>query len=64
VADRRRAVLAIATVYLPLLINVRNSFISVPAQCAAGVLLVIGLAALQHLMETVLCRPYESAAYL
>jgi hypothetical protein len=63
-ADRRLAVLAIATVYLPLLINVRNSFISVPAQCAAGVLLVLGLAAVQHIVGTVLCRPYESAAYL
>ena len=43
------AVLAIATAYPPLLINIRNSFVSVPAQCAAGILVVFAAAAVRHM---------------
>jgi hypothetical protein len=62
IANPRWATLAIATIYLPLLINVRNSFISVPAQCAAGVLIVLGLVAMRHVSGVVMCRPYAPAA--
>jgi hypothetical protein len=62
--DRRLAVLAIATVYLPLLTNVRNSFVSVPAQCALGVILVVGLTAMRHVSSTVLCRPDARSTYV
>jgi hypothetical protein len=64
IADRRIAVLAIATVYVPVLINVRNSFVSVPAQCAAGILMVLGLGAIRHVVGSVMCRPYARATYI
>jgi hypothetical protein len=64
IADRRIAVLAIATMYVPLLTNVRNSFVSLPAQCAAGILIVVGLGAIRHVVGSVLCRPYASAAHV
>jgi hypothetical protein len=64
VADRRRAVLMIATLYVPLLINVRNSFISVPAQCAAGLLLIACLAAVRHVSASIICNPYARAPYV
>jgi len=64
IRDRRRAVLAIATLYPPLLINIRNSFVSVPAQCAAGILVVLATAAVRHVVETVVSRNYARAAYI
>ncbi|HEY7287838.1 MAG TPA: O-antigen polysaccharide polymerase Wzy [Vicinamibacterales bacterium] len=58
VADPRTAVLLIATVYVPLLVNVRNSFVSVPAQCALGVLLATLIAAVRHVVGSVLSKPH------
>jgi hypothetical protein len=62
--DRRIAVLAIATLYVPLLINVRNSFVSVPTQCLAGILFVVALGAMRHISSSVLCRPYARSPYV
>lgn len=64
IGDRRVAVLALATVYVPLLTNVRNSFVSVPAQCAVGILIVVGLVMIRHMTGTVLCRPYARSPYV
>jgi hypothetical protein len=64
VADRRLAVLAIATLYVPLLVNVRNSFISVPAQCAAGLLLIAGFAVVRHVSASIVCNPYARAPHV
>jgi hypothetical protein len=64
IKDRRVAVLAIATLYPPLLVNVRNSFVSVPAQCVAGVLLVTTVTAIRHVVGSVLARTaYARAAH-
>lgn len=62
--DRRMAVLAIATIYVPLLTNVRNSFISVPVQCAVGILFVLGLSLIRHMMGSVLCKPYARSPHV
>jgi O-antigen polysaccharide polymerase Wzy-like protein len=64
VRDPRRAVLLMAAIYVPLLINVRNSFVSVPAQCAAGVLITIVFAVVRHVAGTLLNRPYAHPAYI
>jgi hypothetical protein len=64
IRDRRRAVLAIATLYPPLLINIRNSFVSVPAQCAAAILVVLAAAAVRHVVRSVVCRNYARTAYI
>jgi uncharacterized membrane protein YoaK (UPF0700 family) len=64
IRDRRRAVLAIATLYPPLLINIRNSFVSVPAQCAAGILVVLAAAAVRHVVRSVVPRSYARTAYI
>ena len=64
IRDRRRAVLAIATLYPPLLINIRNSFVSVPAQCAAGILVVLAAAAVRHMVGSVVSRSYARTAYI
>lgn len=64
IADRGLAVLAIATLYVPLLINVRNSFVSVPLQCGLGVLFVFGLRAMRHVSASIRCRPYARPAYV
>jgi hypothetical protein len=64
IRDPRTAVLVIATVYVPLLINVRNSFVSVPAQCVAGLLIVIVVGISHHIVGSVLSRPYARAAYV
>ena len=64
IRDRRRAVLAIATLYPPLLINIRNSFVSVPAQCAAGILVVLAAAAVRHVVGSVVSRSYARTAYI
>jgi hypothetical protein len=62
--DRRMAVLTMAIAYLPLLTNVRNSFISVPAHCAAGLAIVLALAMIRHVAGSVVCKPYARAAYI
>ena len=64
IRDPRSAVLVIATVYVPLLINVRNSFVSVPAQCVAGLVIVIVVGISHHVVGSVLCRPYARPAYV
>ena len=64
IRDSQTAVLVIATVYVPLLINVRNSFVSVPAQCVAGLVIVIVVAISHHVVGSVLSRPYARAAYV
>ena len=56
IRNRRVAVLAIAVLYPPLLVNVRNSFVSVPAQCVAGVLLVATVTIVRHVVGSVLSR--------
>ena len=62
--DRSLAVLLISSVYLSLLINVRNSFISVPAQCVLGLGFVAALGVIRHLSSSILCRPYARATYV
>ena len=62
--DSRLAVLAIATVYIPVLTNVRNSFVSVPAHCAAGILIVLILAAMRHVALTAVGKPYAPPSYV
>jgi O-antigen polysaccharide polymerase Wzy len=62
--DRRVAVLALAIVYVPLLTNVRNSFVSVPAQCATGLAIVLALGIVRHVTGSVLSRPYARPAYI
>jgi len=64
IRDRRLAVLAIATLYPPLLINVRNSFVAVPVQCLAGILLLVGVAALRHMFGSVITRTYAHPSYV
>jgi hypothetical protein len=64
IRDRRRAVLAIATLYPPLLLNIRNSFVSVPAQCAASILVVLAAAAVRHVVGSVVSRSYARTAYI
>jgi hypothetical protein len=64
IRDRWTAVIAIATLYPPLLINIRNSFVSVPAQCAAGVLLVLAAASVRHIVGSVLPRNHARTAYI
>jgi len=57
VSDPRTAIMLIAAVYVPLLINVRNSFVSVPAQCALGAVLAALFAIVRHIVGAVLSRP-------
>ena len=64
IANRELAVLAIATLYVPLLINVRNSFVSVPLQCGVGVLFVLGLRIVRHVADSVRCTPYARSTYI
>ena len=64
VADRRLAVLAIAIFYVPLLINVRNSFVSVPLQCGVGALFVAGIHVMRHVSAAIRCRAYARPAYV
>jgi hypothetical protein len=64
IADRRLAVLAIATLYVPLLINVRNSFVSVPMQCLLGILFVAALGVIRHVSTSIICRPYARPPYI
>ena len=62
VHSRRTAVLLLATVYVPVLVNIRNSFISVPAQVAAGLVVLLALRALRHVLDSVLVRSYARPA--
>jgi hypothetical protein len=64
IADRKLAVLAIAIFYVPLLINVRNSFVSVPLQCGVGALFVAGIHVMRHVSATIRCRAYARPAYV
>jgi hypothetical protein len=62
--DRRLAVLAIAVFYVPLLTNVRNSFVSVPLQCGVGALFVAGIYVMRHVSAAIRCRAYARPAYI
>jgi O-antigen polysaccharide polymerase Wzy len=64
IADRRLAVLAIAILYVPLLTNVRNSFVSVPLQCGVGALFVAGIHVMRHVSAAIRCRAYARPAYV
>ncbi len=64
IRDPRRAVLAIAVFYPPLLINIRNSFVAVPVQCLAGIALLLGVAALRHMLNGMMTRPYANSPYV
>jgi hypothetical protein len=61
---RRAAVLALAIVYGPLLVNIRNSFVSVPAHCAFGIALILALAAVRHVLTSIAGSPYARPAYI
>jgi hypothetical protein len=62
VHSRSTAVLLLATVYVPVLVNIRNSFISVPAEVAAGLVVLLALRAVRHVLDSVLVRPYARPA--
>ncbi len=62
--DAGTSVLLIAVVYVPLLVNVRNSFVSVPAQCALGVAVALTIVAARHVSSVVVGRPNARAAYV
>ncbi len=62
IRDRRAAVLTLAIVYVPLLVNVRNSFVSVPAHCAAGLALLVALGAARHVLGSI--TPHARPAYI
>jgi O-antigen polysaccharide polymerase Wzy-like protein len=64
IADRRLAVLAIATLYVPILTNVRNSFVSVPLQCVGGVAFVLALGVIRHVAASARCRSYACSPYV
>jgi hypothetical protein len=59
----RRAVIAIATVFLPLLINIRNSFVSVPAQCGLGLAVIIGASAARRMMRNAVTKQETKRGY-
>ena len=62
--SRRMAVLTLAIVYGPLLVNIRNSFVSVPAHWAFGVALILSLAAIRHVLGSIFFRSYARPAYI
>ena len=64
VRARRTAVLTLAIVYGPLLVNIRNSFVSLPAHCAFGVALILVLAAVRHVVTSIFCSSYARPAYI
>lgn len=64
IRDSHLAVLTLATLYVPLLVNVRNSFVSVPLQCAAGLLLIAVLRVARHVSGALIHKPYASAPYV
>lgn len=64
IRERRLAVFALAIVYVPMLMNIRNTFIFVPAHLAGGVALLAALAAGRHVLGSVVRRPYARPAYI
>ena len=60
----RLAVIALAIVYIPMLMNIRNTFIFVPAHLGGGVALIAALAASRHVLGSVVRRPYARPAYI
>ena len=62
--SRRTAVLTLAIVYGPLLVNIRNSFVSVPAHWAFGVALILALAAIRHVLTSIAGSSYARPAYV
>jgi hypothetical protein len=62
--ERRLAVFALAIVYVPMLMNIRNTFIFVPAHLGGGVVLIAALAAARHVIGSVVRRPYARPAYI
>lgn len=60
----RLAVMTLAIVYVPMLMNIRNTFIFVPAHVGGGVALVAALAASRHVIGSVVRRPYARPAYV
>ena len=62
--ERRLAVFALAIVYVPMLMNIRNTFIFVPAHLGGGVVLIAALAAARHVSGSVVRRPYARPAYI
>jgi hypothetical protein len=64
VADPITAVLLIAIVYVPLLVNIRNSFVSVPAQFAVGTVIAVVVVTVRHMVGSVLSKPHARAAYV
>ena len=64
IRSRRTAVLALAIVYGPLLVNIRNSFVSVPAHWAFGVALIVSLGAIRHMLGSIFVNSYARPAYI
>jgi len=64
IRSRRTAVLTLAIVYGPLLVNIRNSFVSVPAHWAFGIALIFSLAAIRHVLGAIFVSPYARPAYI
>jgi hypothetical protein len=64
IANRGLAVLAIAILYVPLLINIRNSFVSVPLQCGLGALFVAGIHVMRNVSAMIRGRAYARPAYI
>lgn len=64
IRTRRTAVLTLAIVYGPLLVNIRNSFVSVPAHWAFGVALILSLAAIRHVFGSIFLNSYARPAYV
>ena len=64
VTDPIMAVRLIAIVYVPLLTNIRNSFVSVPAQFAVGIVIAVVMVTVRHMVGSVLSRPHARAAYV
>ena len=64
IRSRRTAVLTLAIVYGPLLVNIRNSFVSVPAHWAFGVALILSLGAIRHMLGSIFLNSYARPAYV
>jgi hypothetical protein len=62
--SRRTAVLTLVIVYAPLLVNIRNSFVSVPAHCAFGLALVLALGAIRHMHVSITTNRHARPAYV
>ena len=64
IREPRFAVFALAIVYVPMLMNIRNTFIFVPAHLGGGVALLAAFAASRHVLGSVVRRPYARSAYI